>query len=68
MNSFRENDNETGSLIKMIDDSRKSHARAVIDISFSNVQKNGEISELLAYLTDVKMREEPLYELQRCED
>ncbi len=40
----------------MIDKSRKSNARAVIDISFSNVQRNGNIAELLAYLTAVKMK------------
>ncbi len=45
-------------VIRMIDDSRKSHARAVIDISFSTIQKNGKIIELLAYLTAVKMRKE----------
>ncbi len=44
------------SVIKMIDDSRRSNARAVIDISFSNVQKNGNVAELLAYLTAVKLR------------
>ncbi len=42
----------------MIDNSRKSNARAVIDISFSNVQRNGNIAELLAYLTAVKMKRE----------
>jgi hypothetical protein len=40
----------------MIDNSRMSNSRAVIDISFSNVHKNGKIAELLAYLTFVKMR------------
>ncbi len=44
------------SVIKMIDNSRKSNARAAIDISFTNVQDNSEISKLLAYLTAVKMR------------
>ncbi len=42
----------------MIDNSRMSNSRAVIDISFSNVQRNGNIAELLAYLTAVKMRGE----------
>ncbi len=45
-------------VIRMIDNSRKSNAGAVIDISFSNVQKNGNVAELLAYLTAVKRRKE----------
>ncbi len=44
------------SVIRMIENSRKSNTRGVIDISFSNVQKNQEILELLAYLTAVKMQ------------
>ncbi len=51
-------ENDSGSVIKMIDNSMKSNAMAVIDISFSNVQKNGKIAELLAYLTAVKMNGE----------
>ncbi len=51
-------ENDVGSVIKMIDKSRKSNTRAVIDISFSNVQRNGNIAELLAYLTAMKMRVE----------
>ncbi len=51
-------EDEVGSVIRMIDNSRKSNARAVIDISFSNVQGNGNIAELLAYLTAVKMKGE----------
>ncbi len=51
-------EDDVGSVIRMIDNSRKSNARAVIDISFSNVQKNGKIVELLAYLTGVKMKGE----------
>ncbi len=51
-------EDEVDSVIRMIDNSRKSNARAVIDISFSNVQKNGKIAELLAYLTAVKMKGE----------
>ncbi len=51
-------ENDAGSVIRMIDNSMKSNAMAVIDISFSNVQKNGKIAELLAYLTTVKMRGE----------
>jgi uncharacterized protein YbjQ (UPF0145 family) len=47
-----------GSVIRMIDNSRKSNTRAVIDISFSNVRRNGNIAELLAYLTAVKMKGE----------
>jgi uncharacterized protein YbjQ (UPF0145 family) len=49
-------EDDVGSVIRMIDNSRKSNARAVIDISFSNVQRNGNIAELLAYLTAVKMK------------
>ena len=49
---------DVGSVIKMIDNSRMSNSRAVIDISFSNVHKNGKIAELLAYLTAVKMKGE----------
>ncbi len=49
---------DEGSVIRMIDKSRKSNTRAVIDISFSNVQRNGNIAELLAYLTAMKMRGE----------
>ena len=48
-------EDEVDSVIRMIDNSRKSNARAVIDISFSNVQRNGNIADLLAYLTAVKM-------------
>ncbi len=51
-------EDEVDSVIRMIDNSRKSNAGAVIDISFSNVQRNGNIAELLAYLTAVKMRGE----------
>jgi uncharacterized protein YbjQ (UPF0145 family) len=51
-------EDEVGSVIRMIDNSRKSNTRAVIDISFSNVQRNGNIAELLAYLTAVKMKGE----------
>ena len=51
-------EDDVGSVIRMIDNSRKSNARAVIDISFSNAQRNGNIAELLAYLTAVKMRRE----------
>jgi len=51
-------EDDGGSVIRMIDNSRKSNARAVIDISFSNVQKNGNIAELLTYLTAMKMRGE----------
>ncbi len=46
------------SVIKMIDNSRRSNAKAVIDISFSNVRRDGKMAELLAYLTAVKMRGE----------
>ena len=49
-------EDDAGSVIRMIDNARKSNARAVIDISFSNVQKNGNIAELLSYLTDMKRR------------
>ena len=49
-------EDDADSVIRMIDNSRKSSARAVIDISFSNVQRNGNIAELLAYLTALKMR------------
>ncbi len=51
-------EDDAGSVIRMIENSRKSNTRAVIDISFSNVQRNGDIAELLAYLTAVKMRGE----------
>ncbi|TAN44962.1 MAG: hypothetical protein EPN24_02450 [Candidatus Methanoperedens sp.] len=51
-------EDEVDSVIRMIDNSRKSNARAVIDISFSNVQRNRNLAELLAYLTAVKMRGE----------
>jgi len=51
-------EDDVGSVIRMIDKSRKSNTRAVIDISFSNVQRNGNIAELLAYLTAMKMRGE----------
>lgn len=51
-------EDEVGSVKRMIDNSRKSNARAVIDINFSNVQRNGNIAELLAYLTAVKMKGE----------
>ncbi|MCZ7401934.1 MAG: hypothetical protein O8C61_06910 [Candidatus Methanoperedens sp.] len=46
---------DTGSVKKMIDSSRQSKARAVIDISFSDVKNNGT-KELLAYLTVVKRK------------
>ncbi len=49
-------EDDAGAVIRMIDKSRKSNARAIIDISFSNVRKNGNIVELLAYLTTVKIR------------
>lgn len=49
-------EDEVDSVIRMIDNSRKSNARAVIDISFSNVQRNRNIAELLAYLTAMKMK------------
>ncbi|VVB96500.1 Uncharacterised protein [uncultured archaeon] len=49
-------EDDVGSVIRMIDKSRKSNARAVIDISFSNARMNGNIAELLAYLTAVKIR------------
>lgn len=58
MNSFPPHDIDVNPVIRMIDNSRKSHTRAVIYVSFSNFQKNGEILELLAYLTVVKMRRE----------
>ena len=58
MNMFPGDDIDAGSVIRMIENSRKSNARAVIDISFSNVQKNRNIAELLAYLTAVKLGEE----------
>ncbi len=58
MNRFPKHDIDAGMIIKMIDESRKSRARAVIDINFSTVQKSGKISELLAYLTAVKLRRE----------
>ncbi len=51
-------EDEVGSVIRMIDNSRMSNAGAVIDISFSNVQKNGNMAELLAYLTAMKMKGE----------
>jgi uncharacterized protein YbjQ (UPF0145 family) len=51
-------EDDVNSVIRMIDKSRKSNARAVIDISFSNVQRNGNIAELLVYLTAMKMRGE----------
>jgi len=51
-------EDDVGSVIRMIDNSRMSNSRTVIDISFSNVQRNGNIAELLAYLTAVKMRGE----------
>ena len=51
-------EDDVGSVIRMIDNSRMSNSRTVIDISFSNVQKNGNIAELLAYLTAVKRRGE----------
>ncbi len=57
MNSTATNP-EGVSVIRMIENSRKSNARTVIDISFSNVQKNRNIAELLAYLTAVKLVEE----------
>jgi len=55
MNSMTTED-DAGSVIILIDNSRKSNAKAVIDISFSNVQKNGDIAELLTYLTDMKIK------------
>ncbi len=51
-------EDEAGSVIRMIENSRMSNARAVIDFSFSNIDKNGKIAELLAYLTAVKMKKE----------
>lgn len=51
-------EDDVDSVIRMIDKSRKSNARAVIDISFSNIQRNGNIAKLLAYLTAMKMRGE----------
>lgn len=51
-------EDDVGSVIRMIDNSRMSNSRTVIDISFSNIQMNGNIAELLAYLTAVKMRGE----------
>lgn len=51
-------EDDVGSVIRMIDNSRMSKSRVVIDISFSNVQRNGNIAELLAYLTAVKMKGE----------
>ena len=51
-------EDDVGSVIRIIDNSRMSNSRTVIDISFSNVQRNGNIAELLAYLTAVKMRGE----------
>ncbi len=51
-------EDDVDSVIRLIDNSRKSNARAVIDISFSNVQRNRNIAELLAYLTAVKMKRE----------
>ncbi len=53
-------EDDVGSVIRMIDNSRMSNSRTVIDISFSNVQRNGNIAELLAYLTAVKMRGEEI--------
>ena len=49
---------EVDSVIRMIDNSRMSNSRAVIDFSFSNIHKHGKIAELLAYLTAVKMKRE----------
>ena len=49
---------DVGSVIRMIDNSRKSNVRAVIDISFSNAPRDGNIAELLAYLTAVKIKGE----------
>ena len=51
-------EDDVGSVKRMIDNSRMSNSRAVIDISFSNVHKNGKIAKLLAYLTAVKMKVE----------
>lgn len=48
-------ENDVNCIIQTIEKSRKSNARAVIDISFSNVQRNRNITELLAYLTAMKM-------------
>lgn len=59
MNSTTTNpEYEVDSVIRMIDNSRMSNSRAVIDFSFSNIHKNGKIAELLAYLTAVKMKRE----------
>ncbi|MCZ7405829.1 MAG: hypothetical protein O8C67_13010 [Candidatus Methanoperedens sp.] len=59
MNSTTTNpEDEVDSVIRMIDYSRMSNSRAVIDFSFSNIDKNGKIAELLAYLTAVKMKGE----------
>jgi uncharacterized protein YbjQ (UPF0145 family) len=51
-------EDDVGSVKRMIDNSRMSNSRAVIDISFSNVHKNGKIAKLMAYLTAVKMKVE----------
>ncbi len=51
-------EDDVGSIIRMIDNSRMSNSRAVIDFSFSYIHKNGKIAELLAYLTAVKMKRE----------
>ncbi len=57
MNSTTTNpEDEVDSVKRMIDNSRISDSRAVIDIGFSKIHKNGKIAELLAYLTAVKMK------------
>ena len=59
MNSRTTNhEDEMGSVIRMIDNSRMSNSRAVIDLSFIDIHKNGKIMELLAYLTAMKMKGE----------
>ena len=59
MNSKTTNhEDEMGSVIRMIDNTRISNSRVVIDFSFTNIHKNGEITELLAYLTALKMKGE----------
>jgi uncharacterized protein YbjQ (UPF0145 family) len=59
MNSKTTNhEDEMGSVIRMIDNSRMSNSSAVIDFSFTNIHTNGKIAKLLAYLTAVKMKGE----------
>jgi uncharacterized protein YbjQ (UPF0145 family) len=47
---------DADSVKRMIDSSRQSKAKEVIDISFSKVKNNGTMEELLAYLTVVKRK------------